>query len=105
MPLISVGHAPTIMQPPPFGFAFWMETAGAQPPEMVWVWITPSCLDSLDPSKPTANHFRAATLIAKRQLLEQSASAKFDRKGTNPADGLQEGRPILFLRSGDILHS
>jgi hypothetical protein len=102
-PLISVGHAPTVMQRFPFGFGFWMETAEPQAPEMVWVWITPTCLDYLEPSQPTTEHFRLATLIQKRPLLEASASAKFEKKGTNPADDLQEGKAILFLRSGDIL--
>ncbi len=102
MPLISVGHEPTLMTRTPEGFAFWMTIAGKLPVDAVWVWATAECLRELDPSKRNDADAALEVVNMYREVIENAASAKFDREGTNPADGLQEGRPILFVRSDDV---
>jgi hypothetical protein len=102
VPLTSVGHEPTLMTGYPQGFGFWMTADGGDPAGAVWIWVTAECLRQIDSSK---THDAAAgfeTVDKFREVIENAASVKFDREGVNPADGLHEGMPILFVLSVDI---
>jgi hypothetical protein len=86
----------------PQGFGFGMAVDGSDPTGDVWIWVTAECLRQIDPSK---NHDAGAdfeTVDRFREVIENAASAKFDRKGINSADGLRKGMPILFVRFHDI---
>jgi hypothetical protein len=91
------------MREHPWGFGFWMRIAESDPPSNVWIWVTAECLDQLDPKQVRDVPGRATTFDAKRHLIEQSASAKFDNVGVNPIDGVREEDPIPFVYSDDIL--
>jgi hypothetical protein len=102
MPLTSVGHEPALMTGYPQGFGFWMTDSAGVPPAAKWVWVTAECLRQIDPSKSHDAGSDFETVDKFREVIENAASAKFDRDGINPADGLHEGMPILFVRSDDM---
>jgi hypothetical protein len=102
MPLTSVGHEPTFMTGYPQGFGFWMTEVGGGSTGGIWVWVTAECLRQLDPSKTHDAGADFETVDEFREVIEGAASAKFDRDGTSPADGVHEGMPILFVRSDDM---
>jgi hypothetical protein len=78
------------MREHPWGIGFWMKIAESKPPSDVWIWVTAERLDQLDPKQVRDVPGRARTFDAKRQLIEQSASGKFDKVGLNPIDGMRE---------------
>jgi hypothetical protein len=54
-------------------------------------------------SNKIIDQFSALEILEdKRALLEQIAREKYDTKGTHPADGLYEGKPILRIYPEDL---
>jgi hypothetical protein len=70
--------------------------------DFVWVIATYECIADLDPSQ-IADQFNATDIAeSHRERLEQAATAKFDEKGIDPEEGVQEGKRILRMHSYDL---
>jgi hypothetical protein len=103
VPLDPTWRLPAAIRQHPWGFGIWMRIAESDPPSDVWIWVTAECLDQLDPNQVRDIPARAKTLEARRPLIEQSASAKFDGVGLDPRYGMHEECPILLVYSDDVL--
>jgi hypothetical protein len=80
-----------------------MQVVGATPDDLVWVIATYECVEDLDhPNVLADRHNAVAIAECSRTLLEEAASTKFDKKGTDPSAGMQENKPVLKLHSYDL---
>lgn len=100
MPLVSKGDEPE--SAPNGGLAFRMNVVGAPDIEQIWVVITSECLSSLNMAAPRDQFGGVKIFELHRCLIEGAASAKFDRRGVNPADGNRDGAPFITIFSGDM---
>jgi hypothetical protein len=103
MPLAATTRPMILIAQTPWAVGFWMQVAGATPDDSVWVVATYECIEDLDHPNEIADQFNATAIAENnRALLEKAASAKFDKEGINPDDGIQEKKPILKLHSYDL---
>jgi hypothetical protein len=93
----------TLIEGERWSVGVWMQIANSTPAVFVWVVATYECIEDLDHPNEITDQFNATHIAeSNRALLKQVASAKFDEKGIDPQDGLQEGKPILRLHSYDL---
>jgi Protein of unknown function (DUF1488) len=77
---------------------FWMTSEGIS---RVAVFVTYEALWQIDPSHPPDVPSAIGIFNENRARIEEVASNKFDSDGMD--DGQHEGRPILIVRSDDLL--
>jgi hypothetical protein len=97
LPLLSTNR-PGV--PVPSGIGVWMADGSPGAVGHVWVIVTLEALAQLDPNELPDRHL--AVFNETRLKIEAAASKKFDRSGTDPGDGTQEGQPVLIIRSDDL---
>jgi hypothetical protein len=97
MPLITTGEAP--IPEPQDGVGVAMRTSAG---DRVWVVVTGECLHGVDRSALPDQFAGGDVFTRNRKLIEGAASAKFDKDGARPVEGLQDGAPILILEAKDI---
>jgi hypothetical protein len=105
MPLIATNRPMILIAQTPWVVGFWIHIVGSTPPDFVWVVATHQCVEDLKhPNEIADQHNALAIAETNRALLERtaSASAKFDKEGLNPDDGVQEKKPVLKLHSHDL---
>ena len=102
MPLISTNRPMILIAGDPWAVGVWMKVENSGDDDFVWVIATYECIADLDPSQ-IADQFNATDIAeSHRERLEQAATAKFDGKGIDPEEGVQEGSPILRMHSYDL---
>jgi hypothetical protein len=80
-----------------------MQNANSRPDDLIWVIATYECVEDLNHPDRIADRSNATNIAeSNRALLELAASNKFDEKGIDPKDGIQEGKPVLLLHSYDL---
>jgi hypothetical protein len=102
MSLISTNRPIFLLRSDPWSVGVWMRIENGTANDLIWVTVTHECLPALDPNKIIDQFSALEILEDKRALLEQIAREKYDTKGTHPADGLYEGKPILRIYPEDL---
>ena len=99
----STDRLMTLISGAPWAVGVWMQVANSRPGDFVWVIATYECVEDLDRPNQIADQSNAANIAeSNRAILEHAASKKFDEKGIDSKDGLQEGKPILRVHSYDL---
>jgi hypothetical protein len=103
MPLLATDRPVALLKGEPWAVGFAMQVANSIPAAFVEVLVTYECVEDLDHPGQLADKANATAIAeANRALLESVASAKFDAKGLDLAEGQHEGRPVLRLHSYDL---
>jgi hypothetical protein len=102
MPLLATDRPLITMLDPNPCVGVWMKVEGSLAQDYVWVIATSGCIAKLAGFALADQHNAVEIAKPHRTRIESAASHKYDAKGPDEADGLQEGQPILLVGPDDI---